>query len=114
MAEQKDIFEKFAELRALYPDDIKRIEADEQAARALLNKKGYAMLDTTKELLALCRKDILGARIKLATTRDLNDDARRELWAIIDARLWFVQMVTQDYDAELATMDAQLDAELLA
>ena len=108
------IFEKFAKLRALYPEDIIRIEADEKSARALLNKKGYAMLEETQTLLALCRTDILDARKKLATERQLDPEARRELWGIIDARLWFVQMVSKDYDAELQSLDGMLDGYLNA
>lgn len=72
------------------------------------------MLDTTKGFLALCRKDILTARTKLATARDLTEEARRELWAIIDARLWFVEMVAQDFDQQLEQMEQDLERELAA
>lgn len=112
MPDKKDIFEKFAALRAMYPDDVARIEADEASARALLHKVGYAQNETTKQLLALCRKDILAARMKLATVKGLSEDARRELWGIVDARMWFVSIVSQDYEGELANMEAALDGEL--
>ena len=36
-------------------------------------------------------------------------EARRELRAIVDARLWFVETVSKDYDAELDSLDEQLD-----
>lgn len=105
-------FEKLAELKKLYPDDIERIEADEQRISDLLKRQEYSAQPVTQELLALCRKDILAARTMLATDRSLNDEARAEAWHIIDARLWFVQLVAKDFAGELAQMDRELDAEL--
>jgi hypothetical protein len=78
----------------------------------LLRRQDYATQPVTQELLALCRKDILAARTMLATNRSLNDEARAEAWHIIDARLWFVQLVAKDYAGELARMDRELEAEL--
>lgn len=88
--------------------------ADDQSLRTLLHQKDFSMHEGTKHLLTLCRKDILDARTRLATARSLTDGARAEPWAIIDARLWFVEMVTKDYDAELASLDNQLAAQLAA
>jgi hypothetical protein len=106
-----DIFEKYAALRARYPDDesITRVEADESASAT---SKEYAQLEATQELLALCCKDILTARIKLATDRELSQSAREELWAIVDARLWFVELVSKDYDGELEQVEHALEAAL--
>ena len=101
-----------AELKKLYPDDIARIEADEQRVSDLLRRQDFSSQPVTQELLALCRKDILAARTILATNRSLDDGARAEAWRIIDARLWFVQIVARDYAGELAQMDRELDAEL--
>ena len=37
---------------------------------------------------------------------------RAECWRIIDARLWFIQMVSKDYEGELTTLDRELESEL--
>jgi hypothetical protein len=105
-------FEKFAELRKRYPEDIQRIEADEKRVTGLLRQQEYANDPTTQELLALCRKDILTARRMLATDRNLTDGQRDGAWHIIDARLWFVRLVAKDFAGELAQMDQELEAEL--
>jgi hypothetical protein len=107
-----DPFQKLAELKKLYPDDLARIEADERRMSGLMRLKEFAAQPVTQELLALCRKDILAARAMLATNRCLTDEARAEAWHIIDARLWFVQLVAKDYAGELAHMDRELEMEL--
>ena len=109
-----DTFAKFAKLRELYPDDIAKIDADQQCFTELLQRKEYYGLPTTKALLALCRKDVIFARRSLATDRGLTEEQRRELWAIVDARQWFIERVAQNYDAELDSIDQDLDAELAA
>lgn len=107
-------YEKFAALRVLYPDDLKEIEAEEQRVTELLKRQEYSQLETTQELLALCRRDIVVARKKLATNRSLlgNEAAQRDLWQLIDARTWFLQMVAKDYGTELANIEQELEAEL--
>ena len=35
-----------------------------------------------------------------------------QLWQIIDAREWFVKMVSQDYAGQLEEIDRELEAEL--
>ena|ERR1043165_4643024 len=107
-----DILAKYAKLRELYPDDVKDIEAEEKRVTALLKQREYYALDTTQSLLKLCRDDVLRARKMLAADRALDEEARRELWAIIDARHWFIERVAQNYDAELDAIDQQLEAEL--
>lgn len=107
-----DISEKFAQLRAEYPDDVAAIEAEEARVSALLKEKEYYLLDETQKLLSLCRRDIINARIKLSKERTLSEEARRALWHIIDARQWFVEMVVKDYDTELEQIESQLEAEL--
>jgi hypothetical protein len=107
-----DPFPKLAELKKQYPDDIARIEQDEQRVSDLLRKQDFAQQPVTQELLALCRKDILAARRMLATNRTLTPEARDQAWHIIDARLWFVRMVAKDYEGELAQLDRELEGEL--
>lgn len=106
-------FEKLAKLREMYPDDIDRIEADEKRVTDLLKKQDYASLEVTQELLALCRKDILAMRVKLATDRALTDEARAECWHVIEARQWFLRMVAKDYEGELAQFDHELEVQML-
>jgi hypothetical protein len=108
-----DPFPKLAKLKALYPDDVARIEADEQRVSDLLRRQDFSAQPVTQELLALCRKDILTARQMLATNRALTPEARAEAWHVIDARLWFVGMVVKDYAGELAQLDRELEAELV-
>jgi hypothetical protein len=108
-----NIHEKFAKLRELYPEDIERIQAEGEHVQGLLEQQEYYQLPTTQALLTLCRNDILAARMKLATVRTLDEQARAELWHIIDAREWFVQMVSKDYESELAAIEQQLEADLL-
>lgn len=107
-----DINEKLAKLRELYPEEIAAIDAEQQRVSELLKQKGYSLLECTQALLALCRTDIQSARLMLATVRDLSEDARAELWHIIDAREWFLKLVSKDYDAELAQIEGELEADL--
>jgi hypothetical protein len=73
-----------------------------------VNREGYAQVETTQELLTLSRK----ARHQLATDRDLTEEARRALWAIVDARLWFVDTVSLNFDQELGMIEQAQDADL--
>jgi hypothetical protein len=107
-----DPFPKLARLKAVYPDDIERIEQDERRVSDLLRQQDFSMQPVTQELLALCRKDILAAQKMLATNRMLSTEARAEAWHIIDARLWFVKLVAKDFSSELAQLDRELEAEL--
>ena len=47
-----------------------------------LRLKEYYDNPETKALTALCRRDILDARIKLARDRSLPPEAREELWQL--------------------------------
>ena len=107
-----NIDEKFAKLREVHPQDIERIQADEKRVAELLKDQEYFEDPRTKELIALCRKDIIDARIKLATARSLNQEQRDELWQLVDSREWFVKMVAKDYRSELEQIDRELEAEL--
>lgn len=107
-----DVFANYAALRAKYPDAVATIEAEEQRVVDLLKRQEFAMLDVTKELLSSCRSEIVMAQRRLGTERDLTDEERHDLWLIIEARQWFVRMVSQDYAAELAQIESELEAEL--
>jgi hypothetical protein len=78
----------------------------------LLKKQEYFNQEGTQEFLAMCRADIVRARIKLATVRNLSPQQHTELWQIVDTREWFVKMVAQDYEGELEQIDRELEAEL--
>lgn len=108
------IFEKYARLKQLYPDDVEQIEMEQKRVSALLKQKEYSLNPNTQELISLCRGDILRARKHLATDRSLLSDqeAQRELWAIIDARKWVLEILARDFDAELVQIEKELEAEL--
>jgi hypothetical protein len=107
-----DAFEKFAKLRQLYPEDISRIEGDEKRLNELFVMQEFANLPVVGGLVDQCRKDILFARKALATNRALSEEARGELWQIIQAREWFIRQVVKDFASEVTQMDAELDREL--
>lgn len=108
------IEETFGKLRAAYtePDDLKKIEEEEKRVTELLQLKAFSELEVTKTLIDLCRTDILYARKALATNRNLDDLSRSKAFAVIDARQWFLSMVVQDFESELANIQAQLENDL--
>jgi hypothetical protein len=109
-----DILAKYAAARAKYPEDIERIEAEEAQVKKLLDLSEYANLPATQQLLDMCRKQVVDCRRQLATDRSLigDADAQADLWAIIDARLWVIQMLGKDFEGELRLMEAALEPEL--
>jgi hypothetical protein len=78
----------------------------------LLKQQEYFEDPHTKELIALCRKEIIDAHIKLASNRWLNQEQRDELWRLIESREWFVKMIAKDYRGELEQIDRELEKEL--
>jgi hypothetical protein len=106
------IDDKFAKLREIYPDDVERIQGEEKRVSELLKQQEYFEDPRTKELIELCRKDIVDARIKLASNRALNQEQRDELWQLIESREWFVRMVAKDYRGELEQIGRELEVEL--
>ena len=78
----------------------------------LLNLHENFKQDPTQEFLAMCRKQIIKARITLATERNLNQRQQAELWQLIDAREWFVKIVAPDFVGQLEQIDRELEAEL--
>src|SRR5262245_20764519 len=108
------IFAKYAAARQKYPDDIKVIEAEEERVKDLLAIEDYAGLPTTKNFLEMCRTQVIDTRRRLSTDRSLiaDPEAQRDLWAIIDDRMWFISLVARDIQGELSLIEAGLDAEL--
>jgi hypothetical protein len=78
----------------------------------LLEMQDYAALEQTQYLLALCRKEVMQARMRLAAERDLTEAQRAELWTTIDARQWFINVAARDYEAELSAIDRDLELAL--
>ena len=62
-------------------------------------------------LVALWRRDIVKARIKLVSE---NIPAQRQdsIWHGIDCHEWFIKMVADDYYAEMEIIDRMIEAEL--
>jgi hypothetical protein len=84
---------------------------EEQRVSELLNEQEYIELPTTKKLMGDCRREVVAARIKLATDRSLTDERRVALWTLIDSREWFLKMVAKNYAAELERIDRELEVE---
>ena len=107
------MFEKYAKLRELYPDDIEKIEQEEAQYTVLLKEQEFYNLDITKSLLAECRRDVTFARMKLATDRKLDEQARAELWHIVDSRMWFIERASRNFDAELAQIESEVESQII-
>lgn len=110
-----DILEKFPQLKDAYAGDdesLARIKAEEERVTSLLSKKAYYDLPETKELIALCHKEIVDARLQLSSSRTLAPEKVAALWFVIDARQWFLTNVARDFDAELVRIDQELQIEL--
>jgi hypothetical protein len=88
------------------------VQTEVQRVSELLNEQEYIELPTTKKLMGLRRRDVVAARIKLATDRSLTDERRAALWTLIDSREWFLRMVAKNYAAELERIDRELEIEL--
>ncbi len=67
--------------------------------------------DTENHPIALWRRAIVVARIKLASD-DLTPAEQHELWQSIDCREWFIKIVASDYAAELEQIDRDIEAAL--
>lgn len=113
---KNDIYQTLAKLREKYSDqdDLLRIESDYKRVKELLAQKGLAENETMQELLGLCRKDIINAKIKLATDKSLvgKEDLQRELWFVIEARGWLVKILSKDFASELESIQSELEVEL--
>ena len=62
-------------------------------------------------LVALWRRDIVKARIRLVSEK-LPAQRQDALWQGIDCREWFIKMVADDFRAELEVIDRMIEAEL--
>ena len=63
------------------------------------------------QLVALWRRDIVKARIRLAS-EDLTSARQDAIWSGIDCREWFIKIMAEDFHAELETIDHMIEAEL--
>ena len=98
-------------LAAAYRCDAAHFEAGEKPVFDLSRPDEPAPLVATQELSALCRRDIVLARIKLADPR-LTAVQQRELWWIVDCREWFLKIIADDFHAELEQIDREIEHEL--
>lgn len=62
-------------------------------------------------LVALWRRDIVKARIRLVSEQ-LPAQRQDALWSGIDCREWFIKMLSDDFHAEMETIDRMIEAEL--
>jgi hypothetical protein len=80
--------------------------------RGSRHRQQYSQLPESQTLIELWRKEIVAARVRLATDRNLTAEERQAFWLIVDAPQWFLQMMAKDYEAELEQIARQLEAEL--
>ena len=99
-------------MREHHPEDVGLIIVEEKHVTELLKEQEYYELPTTKRLIAMCRKHIVDARMKLSTNRMLTNGQRNDLWLLVDSREWFIRMVAKNYNAEIEQIDRELEAEL--
>jgi hypothetical protein len=78
----------------------------------LFNLQEHLKPDPNREILAVCRKQIIRARITLATDSNLSQRQEAQLWQLIDTRECFVKLVAQDFVSQLEQIDRELEAEL--
>lgn len=108
------IFEILTKLREKYPDDVDQIDKETERVKELVKRKEFQNNETTKELIALCKKEILQARKKIATSKEMIDkpDLLRKQWEIIDSRLWVIDFICGDYEEVLINIENELKVEL--
>lgn len=112
---EKNIYQTLAEVKKLYPEDIEHIESESEEIRKIVMMKNLAENEGAKVLVDMCKAHIVTARLKLSTDKALigNETAQRELWALIEARMWILSFLTKNYDQELDSIHEQLKADLL-
>ena len=64
------------------------------------------------QLVALWRRDIVKARIRLVSEGSNIDRVQDAIWSGIDCREWFIKIMAEDFHAELETIDHMIEAEL--
>jgi hypothetical protein len=72
----------------------------------------YFELEETKRLLALCRNEVIKARISLAIEPGVAPQHRSRLWKLIDSREWFIRMLAEDFNDQLEQIDRALETDL--
>jgi hypothetical protein len=65
----------------------------------------------TKKTLATWRREIVEARLKLASPH-LSRDAIRELWTIVDCREACIKLGGADFEQEMELVDRELEIAL--
>lgn len=114
MIDTTSIFKNIQSLKELYPDDVNIIETNALAARELVEGANWAQNEVTVKLVEASRKEILNAKVRLATDRTLIDNpiAQKQLWFIIESREWFLKVATLDYAAAINNLNNDLEREL--
>lgn len=108
----KDIFEKLAACKRAYPEDAKTIEAEELRIQNLLAMKGLAETPEVQQLIGMCRRQIVDAKLRLCSARNMDQNTRDGIWVIIESRQWVIQMLAKDFEGELTQIERELEAEM--
>ena len=64
-----------------------------------------------RQLVALWRRDIVKARIRLVS-EDLTPTRLDAIWSGINCREGFIKILAKDFHAEMETVDRMIEAEL--
>lgn len=109
-----EIYDILNKLKEKYPEDVDILESETERVKNLLKRKDFQLNETTQELLKLCKKEILTARIKLASDKSLITDSKttQDLWTLIESREWVIKFISVDCDDVLKSLENELMVEL--
>jgi hypothetical protein len=93
------------------PNSLREAALVSRCGALLFVGLGVSFFPGSQFLVALWRRDIVKARIKLVSEQ-LPAPRQDAIWSGIDCREWFIKMVADDYHAEMETIDRMLEAEL--
>jgi hypothetical protein len=65
-------------------------------------------IEAIEALLAQYRRDVVEARIKLASP-NITFEQEKWLWQLIDCREWLIKLVSKRYEAEMEKIDRELE-----
>lgn len=112
---KKDIFEIISEVKNKFPEDVERIDEEVKSLKDILVMQNYAEQEGSKLLAKMCREQIGIAQRRLATDKSLIGDekSQRDLWLVIDSRMWILGFLSKDYKQEVENMRNQFLNDLL-
>lgn len=109
-----EIYDILNKLKEKYPEDVEILESESEKVKSILKRKDFQLNETTQQLIKLCKKEILTARIKLASDKTLITDSKtiQDLWTLIESREWVIKFIDVDCDEVLKSLENELLVEL--